>query len=86
MVERRITHTYKDQSGAITHVSNPGEWWSPQTVALTCSHIWSRDVSYYVDAAGWRAQVDAVRGPSGPYLRTYADETSMNNLENLPVL
>jgi len=84
MYERRITHTYKDRDGKITFISNPGEAWSPQAVATTCAHIRGDLISYYVDAAGWRADVGVVSGAGGDYLRTYADESSVNNLDNLP--
>lgn len=81
MADRRVTRTGKDSDGDITSLCNPGEWWSPRIKAEAISDIKTGAHSYYVDEAGYRSDVYVT---SDGHLKTQADATSKNNLDNLP--
>lgn len=81
MADRRVRQTGKDEDGDITSLCNTGEWWSPRAKADATSDIRSGAHSYYVEEAGYRSDVHVT---SDGHLRTDADETSKNNLDNLP--
>lgn len=85
MAERRIQRTRKNSDGDILKVGNyQGESWSPRDVKDVISDIESRTHSYYVNEAGYKSDVHVVNDPDGKYIRTYADSSSKNNLDNLP--
>ena len=84
MADRRVTQTGKDLDGKITSLCNRSEYWSPRTSSGTIADIEGGVHTYYVNEAGWRADVHVVDGPTGKYLRTNADAQSANNLDNLP--
>jgi len=81
MADRRVTRTGKDDDGDITSLCNTGETWSPRLKADAVDDINDGDHTYYVMEAGYRSDVHVT---SEGHLRTYADETSKNNLDNLP--
>lgn len=85
MADRRVTRSRKDRDGDITALCNHGEYWSPREKHLVISDIELGHHSYYVDASGFRTNVQVITRPDGSkYLRTTADSTSRNNLDNLP--
>lgn len=84
MADRRVTRSRKDGAGNITALCNPAEVWSPRASSLVIEDIEDERHTYYVNEAGWRADVRVVNGPNGKYLRTDADAQSANNLDNLP--
>lgn len=84
MADRRVTSTKKEGDGTITALCNPSAFWSPRASRDAIRDIEARTHTYYVDVAGWRADVHVVDGPGGKYLRTDADQQSANNLNNLP--
>ena len=84
MAERRVTETIRDRRGRILALCNPDEPWSPRR-----SRDALRDIHFglhrYLAVAGAReAEVRAVDGPSGAYLRSDWDDTPVNNLDELP--
>jgi hypothetical protein len=83
MADRRVRRTGKDQ-GDIISLCNPGEEWSPRVKADAISDIEGGIHRYYVREEGDVAWVSVVDGPTGKYLRTTADSSSKNNLDNLP--
>lgn len=85
MADRAVTHTRKDRDGDILALCNPGEYWSPRKKADAIRDIETRAHSYYVPWwDGRRTPIRVVDGPRGKYLRTDRDETSRNNLDDLP--
>jgi hypothetical protein len=84
MADRRVTQSRKDEDGDITALCNPAEPWSPRLKANAIADIDNGIHVYFVDRAGYRTNVQVVDDPDGKYLRTTADTTSANNLDNLP--
>lgn len=84
MADRRVRQSKKDQDGDIIALCNRGELWSPRRKSDAISDIKSGVHRYFVREAGEGARVRVVQGSSGEYLRTDADESSANNLDNLP--
>lgn len=84
MADRRVAQSRKDKDGDITALCNPGQGWSPRPKADAIRDIETKTHTYFVDRAGHRTEVEVVNGPTGKYLRTVADPTSDNNLDNLP--
>lgn len=84
MADRRVTRTRKDKDGDITALCNPGEYWSPRTKADVIRDIEGRLHTYYVQWPEQRTEIRVVNGPTGKYLRTDRDNTTKNNLDDLP--
>jgi hypothetical protein len=86
MRDRRVTHTGKDSKGDITSLGNPGEWWSPRGKQDAIQDIETGANTYYViwPPGQTRSEVRVVHGSAGKYLRTDRDNTTRNNLEDLP--
>ncbi len=85
MADRQVTATGKDQRDDITKLCNSGQSWSPRSKADAISDIESRIHTYYVIWPGnVRTEIRVVSGPTGKYLRTDKDNTTRNNLHDLP--
>lgn len=84
MAQRKVTHTGKDKDGDITKLCNPGSDWTPRYKASAIRDIENGDHSYYVQAGASKTFIQVVNGPTGKYLRTIADSTASDNLDNLP--
>ena len=85
MADRPVSQTRKDTSGDITALCHPGESWSPRSKNDAINDIDSGTHRYYVDwPGGKRTWIRVVNGPSGKYLRTDRDDTTRNNLDDLP--
>lgn len=84
MADRRVTRTRKDNDGDITALCNPGEVWSPRSKADAIRDIESKVHSYHVQWPEKRTEIRVVNGPTGKYLRTDRDNTTRNNLDDLP--
>ena len=65
----------------ITHLGGSGWRWTRQQVI---DSIRNKSNTFYTQVNGKRADIGIVDGPSGPYLRTYADGTWNDNLLALP--
>jgi hypothetical protein len=84
MADRPVTHSRKDQYGNIAALGNPNGAWSVRSSSLIISDIQSGTHTYYVPWQSGRTDISVVRGPYGQYLRTDRDNTSRNNLDDLP--
>lgn len=85
MADRQVTRTGKDSQGDITKLCNHGAEWSPRSKADAIRDIQSGTHTYHVVWPGnVRTAIRVVPGPTGPYLRTDKDNTTKNNLQDLP--
>ncbi|VAW42606.1 hypothetical protein MNBD_GAMMA01-1382 [hydrothermal vent metagenome] len=84
MSDRAIINTGKDRDGDITQLCNPGQSWSPRSKVDAIRDIESGTHTYYVPWQSGRTEIRVVNGASGKYLRTDRDNTSRNNLDDLP--
>lgn len=84
MAERRVRKSGKDSQGDITSLCNHGESWSPRLKADAIRDIDGGLHTYYVDEAGFKSNVRVYSSPTGKHLKTDADQSSKNNLDNLP--
>ena len=83
MTQYRIRHVSKNLYGDITHVGERGQWTLSKETAIAA--IRSNTHSFYVQELNPAVQVRVIEA-NPPYLRTVADSTSKNNLDNLPPL
>jgi len=85
MTDRAVYKTGKDSDGDITRLCNAGELWSPRTKANVISDIEGGIHRYYVPwSDGQNTFIHVVERASGKYLRTSRDNTTKNNLDDLP--
>jgi hypothetical protein len=84
MADRRVKKSGKNKDGDITKLCNAGESWSPRTKADAISDIEKGTHRYYVSEAGFETTVTVVSSNGTKFLRTVADKSSKNNLDNLP--
>ena len=85
MADRQVTHTGKDRDGDITALCNPGMTWSPRRKREAIDELKSGRHTYFVRwPDGPRTEIRVVNGPTGKYLRTDRDDTTRNNLDDLP--
>ena len=84
MADRAVRKTRKDEDGDILALCNPGDYWSPRQKADAIQDIESGLHTYYVPWQSGRTPIRVVNGPNGKYLRTDRDNTSRNNLDDLP--
>lgn len=85
MADRQVTGTGKDRYGDITQLCNPGAAWSPRSKSDAIDDIENNRHTYYVRwFDGLRTEVGVVSGANGKYLRTDRDNTTKNNLGDLP--
>ena len=84
MADREVTKTGKDRYGDITSLCNSGSYWSPRSKADAIQDIDSGAHTYYVQWSDKRTNVSVVNGSTGKYLRTDRDDTTRNNLLDLP--
>jgi len=80
---RVVKSTGKDADGDITSLCNPGASWSPRKKAAAIADIKGKTIEYRVKTEQGPL-VNVVKGPTGDYLRSTADSTSSDNLDNLP--
>ncbi|MEA3031667.1 MAG: hypothetical protein QOJ53_2404 [Sphingomonadales bacterium] len=84
-MKRYVNKTGKDEDGDITKLCNSGADWSPRSKAGAIADIDRGDHEYWVI---WpnedETRVRVVNGPTGKYLRTDRDDTTKNNLDDLP--
>ena len=84
MADRRVTKTGKDRDGDITSLCNDGASWSPRRKNDAIRDIESRIHTYHVQWPEKRTEIRVVPGRTGKYLRTDSDNTTRNNLDDLP--
>jgi hypothetical protein len=84
-IAREVTSVKKRQ-GTITHLCNDGQFWSPIAVRQAIDQIRAGTIKYVARSSNARALIKAVSdGHGGFYVRSQADRTSANNLDNLPL-
>lgn len=83
MANYRIRNVSKNLYGDITHVGERGVWTLSKETVIQM--IRSNGHTFYVQEVNPAVQVRVVDAIP-PYLRTVADSTSKNNLDNLPSL
>lgn len=81
MSDRCVTHVSRNEDGDIMALCNPGELWSPRTKKAAMEDIQNGLHRYYVLC---EVDIQVVRDPDGPYLRTRPDWTDKDNLAALP--
>jgi hypothetical protein len=85
MAKRYVRQTGKDKDGDITRLCNSGQFWSPRSKADAIQDIESGTHEYWVNWANYpETKIRVVTGTRGKYLRTDRDQTSKNNLDDLP--
>ena len=84
MGSRSVRQSKKDQDGDILALCDQGAGWSPRKKADAIYDIESGTHTYYVPWESGRTEIRVVNGPTGKYLRTDRDNTSRNNLDDLP--
>jgi hypothetical protein len=83
MADRAVYRTGKDDRGDITALCSD-EWWSPRSKRDAISDIETGVHTYHVPWRDGRTEIRVVIGATGRYLRTDADQTTRNNLLDLP--
>lgn len=84
MADRPVTKTGKDGNGNITKLCHDGSVWSPRYKNDAINDIEQEIHRYYVPWPEGPTWIRVVNGPTGKYLRTDRDETTRNNLDDLP--
>lgn len=84
MADRAVRKTKKDDDGDILALCDDGEYWSPRRKADAINDIETETHTYHVPWKSGRTEIRVVNGPTGKYLRTDRDDTSTNNLDDLP--
>lgn len=84
MADRAVTRTGKDDEGNIISLCNPNASWSPRKTGDAIYDIENNVHTYHVPWNSGRTEIRVVNGPTGKYLRTDRDNTSKNNLDDLP--
>ena len=84
MADRAVTQSGKDRDGDITKLCNPQATWSPRYKMDAIADIEMGRHTYHVPWRGGRTEIGVVNGPTGKYLRTDRDNTTRNNLDDLP--
>ncbi|MEJ2752207.1 MAG: DUF3892 domain-containing protein [Candidatus Promineifilaceae bacterium] len=80
MADRTVTHSRKDADGDIIALCNPGQSWSPRGILAVIQDIENGTHTYRVFG---NTRILVVNGPTRKYLRSAADATSGNNLDDL---
>ena len=84
-IARAVTAVRKDGQGVITHLCHDGARWSPVPVDQAILEIQGRAIQYFTTWGDKIALVKVVNdGHGGVYLRSVADGTTTDNLDNLP--
>ena len=83
-MKRYVKKTGKDKDGDITKLCNSDAHWSPRQKADAIRDIDDGDHEYWVSWPEKETRIRVVNGSTGKYLRTDRDETSKNNLDDLP--
>ncbi|MXX52654.1 MAG: DUF3892 domain-containing protein [Chloroflexi bacterium] len=83
MADLQVTATQKDMYGDIVAICGP---WNPPKVskADAITYIERGSSRFYAVYGNQSVWVRVVNGPTGKYLRTDADNTTRNNLLDLP--
>jgi hypothetical protein len=84
-IVREVT-SVKKKVGKITHVCNDGATWSPVAVSQAIQEIQAGTAKYFARRGDSAALIKVVSdGRGGFFLRSQPDQTSADNLDNLPL-
>ena len=84
-MKRYVTATRKDVNGDITALCNSNAPWSPRSKSSAIYDIENGVHEYCVLwSSSLETQIRVVAGRFGKYLRTDRDQTTHNNLDDLP--
>lgn len=84
MADRQVSATRKDREGDILALCGGGDSWARMN-DLAIQDIEDRVHTYHVMwTDGERTEIRVVNGQAGRYLRTDRDDTTRNNLDDLP--
>ena len=81
---REVTRSRRDSDGDIIALCNHAASWSPRSELDVIRDIESGVHRYYVLAGSQRSFIRVADGPTGKYLRTDPDTSSIGELDNLP--
>ncbi len=84
MADRIVTHAMRDGDGVVRAIGNPDSDWFQRRTQWAITDIAAGRHMYYVASGDVHRRIWVVNGPTGPYLRTSADSTEVNNLDELP--
>lgn len=84
MTDRAVRQTGKDRLGNITSLADAGQSWSPRSSADCIRDIETGANTYHVPWRSGRTEIRVVTEGSTKYLRTDRDNTTKNNLDDLP--
>lgn len=85
MADRAVRKTGKNSEGDITRLCNQGDAWSPRSKADAIYDIENGIHTYHVPWTDGRTEIRVVNdAKKGKYLRTDRDNTTRNNLDDLP--
>lgn len=87
MADRPVRQTGKNLDGDIKSLCNSGSAWSPRSKADAIHDIETGAHTYHVPWTTGRTEIRVVHDSSvsgGKYLRTDRDQTTRNNLDDLP--
>ncbi len=84
MADREVKRTGKDSDGDILSLCNSSQVWSPRRKTDAIRDIENYAHRYFVQWSDKRTEIHVVNGPTGKYLRTDRDNTTRNNLDDLP--
>jgi hypothetical protein len=84
MADRAVRRSGKNRDGDITSLCDGVAAWSPRQKADAIRDIESGVHSYHVPWTTGRTEIRVVNGATGKYLRTDSDNTTRNNLLDLP--
>lgn len=85
MADRAVHKTGKNSQGDITSLCADGQSWSPRAKADAIRDIETKAHTYYVPWSRQpRTEIQVINGAHGKYLKTDRDDTTSNNLDDLP--
>ncbi|MEA2010676.1 MAG: DUF3892 domain-containing protein [Actinomycetota bacterium] len=84
MARRRIRSTRKDRDCDILSVCNKAEYWPPRAKAEAIRDIDAGEHAYFVAEASHESEVHTYTLNGVNHIKTHADASSANNLDNLP--
>jgi hypothetical protein len=84
MARRKVTRSEKDSDGDITALCNPVSNWERIPKPQAIGQIERGVHEYYVEVNNREVDIHVVNRGGRKYLRTNPDQTTHNNLDDLP--
>ncbi len=87
MADRTVTRAARNADGNIIAIGNPSSDWHQRDAKWAIQDILEDRHRYLIESAtGAMRPIQVVNDPDGPYLRSQADTTEENNLDNIEEL